>query len=107
MPENVRYITELIANYSYKGLRQDVLGPTGVNLFMSSSLLYINFGVLVNFYCASWCSGINHGYSASFWTVVHQTHICALTEALVKKNQTQSGRVIQADCFRQRARIRE
>ena len=54
MPENVRYITELIANYSYKGLRQDVLGPTGVNLFMSSSLLYINFGVLVNFCCASW-----------------------------------------------------
>ena len=34
MLENVGYSTELIANYSYKGLGNTVLGPTGVNLCM-------------------------------------------------------------------------
>ena len=42
MPENVGYIAELIANYCYKGLSHNVLGPTGVNLFPSCSLLDIN-----------------------------------------------------------------
>ena len=34
MPENVAYITELIADYFYKALGRTVLGPTGVNLCM-------------------------------------------------------------------------
>ena len=52
MPENVGYyITELNANYWYKGLSHTVSGLTGVNLFMSSSLLDIN---VVHFYCGSW-----------------------------------------------------
>ena len=40
MPENVGYITELIANYCYNGLGHTVLGPTGVNLCM---VLYLTF----------------------------------------------------------------
>ena len=39
MPENVGYITELTASYCYKGLSHTVLGPAGVNLCMSCSLL--------------------------------------------------------------------
>ena len=50
MPENVGYITELATNYRYKGLSHNVLGPTGVNLFVSCSLLDIN----EKFYCGSW-----------------------------------------------------
>ena len=42
MPENVRYITELIANYCYKGLRHDVWGSTGENFSMFCSLLYMS-----------------------------------------------------------------
>ena len=42
MPENVGYTTELIVDYCYKNLSHNVLGPTGVNLFMSCSLLDIN-----------------------------------------------------------------
>ena len=42
MPENVGYITELIASYCYKGISRNVLKPTGANLSMSSSLLDIN-----------------------------------------------------------------
>ena len=42
MPENVGYITELIANYCYKGASHTVLWPADVNLFMSSSLFDIN-----------------------------------------------------------------
>ena len=42
MPENVRYITELIADYCYKGLSHNVLGPAGMNLFMSSFLRYVD-----------------------------------------------------------------
>ena len=41
-PENVGYITELTANYCYKGLSHNALGPTGVNLFMSCSLPDLN-----------------------------------------------------------------
>ena len=40
--ENVEYISKVIANYCHKGLSYNVLGPTGVNLFMSCSLLDIN-----------------------------------------------------------------
>ena len=39
MPENVGYVTELIASYSYTGLSHTALGPTGVSLCMSCSLL--------------------------------------------------------------------
>ena len=46
MPEIVGYITELIANYCYKGLCHTVLGLNGVNLFMSCSLLDINVSLL-------------------------------------------------------------
>ena len=42
IPKNVGYITELIANYCYKGLRHNKLGPTSVNLFMFCSLHDIN-----------------------------------------------------------------
>ena len=42
MPEIVRYITEAIANDCFMGLGHIVLGPNGVNLFMSFSLLDIN-----------------------------------------------------------------
>ena len=42
MPENVRYITELIANYCYKGLKHDVWGSTGENFSMFCSLLYMS-----------------------------------------------------------------
>ena len=42
VPENVGYITELIANYCYKGPSHNILGPTGVNLFKSCPLLDIN-----------------------------------------------------------------
>ena len=48
MPESVGYITELIADYCYKGLSHTVSGPNAVLLFMSCSLLDIND---VNFYC--------------------------------------------------------
>ena len=47
MPENVGCITELIANYCYKGLSHTVLEPNGVPLLMSCSPLDIN---VVNFY---------------------------------------------------------
>ena len=40
MPENVGYITELIANYCYKALCHTVLGPNGVNLCMA---VYLTF----------------------------------------------------------------
>ena len=62
MHENVGYITELIANYCYKGFSNNVLGPTGVNLFTSCSLLDINVllqtfivchGVILTMVCAS------------------------------------------------------
>ena len=39
MHGNIGYITKVIANYRYKGLGHNVMGPTGVNLFMSCSLL--------------------------------------------------------------------
>ena len=39
MHENVRDITELIANYRFKGSGHTALEPTGVDLFMSCSLL--------------------------------------------------------------------
>ena len=39
MPENVGYISELIASYIHKGLSHTVLGPTGGTLRMSCSLL--------------------------------------------------------------------
>ena len=39
MLEGVGIITELIASCCYKGLSHNVLGPTGVNLLMSCSLL--------------------------------------------------------------------
>ena len=42
MPENVGYITELIADYYNKGLSHNVLGPTGVNSFMSCFVHDIN-----------------------------------------------------------------
>ena len=51
MPENVGHIAELNANYCYKGLSHTVLGPNGVNLFMSCSHFDFNG---VNFHCASW-----------------------------------------------------
>ena len=38
MPESVGYITELTANYCYKGLSHNIWGSTGMNLFMSSSV---------------------------------------------------------------------
>ena len=38
-PENVQYVTELNANYSYKGLNYAALGPACVILSMSCSLL--------------------------------------------------------------------
>ena len=34
MPENVGYITELIASYCYKHLIHAVLGPAEVNLYV-------------------------------------------------------------------------
>ena len=49
MHENVEYITKVIANYCYKGFIHNVLGPTGVNWFMSCS------GVTV------WTSIVRHG----------------------------------------------
>ena len=39
MHENVGYTTKMIANYSYMGLSHNVLGTTGVNWFMSCSLI--------------------------------------------------------------------
>ena len=42
IPENVEYITELIANFCYKGLGHYILGPTVVNLVIACSLLDIN-----------------------------------------------------------------
>ena len=39
MPESIGYITELIADYCYKGLSHNVLGSAGVNLF--TSVLYL------------------------------------------------------------------
>ena len=50
MPENVGCITELIANYCYKGLSHNVLGPAGVNVFISCSLL----DIYEKFQCMSW-----------------------------------------------------
>ena len=51
MPENVEYITELIASYCHMGLSHSVLGTIGVNWFIFCSVLDIN---VANFYCASW-----------------------------------------------------
>ena len=74
MLETVGYITELIANDFYKGLSHTVLGPAGVNLFMSCSLLDIN--VFLRIFIV--CLGFNGGYGASFWTLVRQrcTYVC-------------------------------
>ena len=55
MPEILGYFTELIAGYCYKCLSHTVLGPAGVNLCMSCSLLAFRECALVNSrYCASW-----------------------------------------------------
>ena len=84
MAENVQCITELIAYYCYKGLRHN--GCIVANMCEIVLVLFFTWPVegyvLMNsFYCASWWR-INHGNYTSFWTVVHQTHICVLTEAL-------------------------
>ena len=42
MSKNVGYITELTADYYNKGLSHNVLGPTGVNSFMSCFVHDIN-----------------------------------------------------------------
>ena len=39
MPENVGYISEVVASYFHKSLSHTVLGLTGVNLCMYCSLL--------------------------------------------------------------------
>ena len=63
MPEDVGYITELIANSCYKAVCYTVLGPTGVNLCMvhyltwrgmCSCIVVKEFTTPESFQCASW-----------------------------------------------------
>ena len=47
MPENVGYVTELIARSCYIGLSHTKLGPAGVNMCMFCSLLDLQRNVFL------------------------------------------------------------
>ena len=78
MHENVGYINKVMQTTVQRASAAMYWGHL---VWICSGLVsYLTlFLTLVNFYCASWWP-INCGYSASFWTVVHQKW--ALKEAL-------------------------